>query len=242
MGGPAAGRVTDELFALDRPPAVLGPGAVHVPDWMDRRRQEFLVRACVEWTAARPPRTPVLPGGGRMSVRTTHLGRNWSPYRYDDDETAASEPLPDWLVRAARSALGEAAAVDPQVAAEHGWPLDPEAFTPDAALVNLYGRGASMGLHQDRDEASDAPVISLSLGDACTFRFGTPEHRGRPYTDVRLESGDLVVFGGRSRLAFHGVPKVFDGTAPAWCSEVLGAAPGRVNITLRQTRALTVGA
>ena len=107
---------------------------------------------------------------------------------------------------------------------------------PDSCLVNLYRDGARMGLHQDRDEASPAPVVSFSLGDACTFRFGTPEHRGRPYTDVRLESGDLVVFGGPSRMAFHGVPKVFDSTAPSWCREVLGAEPGRVNITLRMTR------
>lgn len=230
--------MTDALFPLDRPPAVLGPGAVHVPDWMDRRRQEFLLRACVDWTATRPPRTVTLPGGGRMSVRTTHLGRNWSPYRYDDDEEVT--PLPDWLVRAARSALGEAAAVDPLVATVNGRPVVADAFIPDAALVNLYGRGASMGLHQDKDETSGAPVISLSLGDSCTFRFGTPSHRGRPYTDVRLESGDLVVFGGPSRLAFHGVPKVFDGTAPAWCADVLGAAPGRVNITLRVTGASTL--
>lgn len=222
--------MTDPLFALHREPTVLGPGAVHVPDWMDRRRQEYLLRACADWAAARPPRSVVLPGGGQMSVRTTYLGRHWSPYRYDDDE--AVPPLPDWLMRAARSALETAAAVDPLLA----W----EGYAPDAALVNLYGRGATMGLHQDRDEVSGAPVVSLSLGDACTFRFGTPENRGRPYTDVRLESGDLVVFGGPSRLAFHGVPKVFDGTAPAWCTDELGAAPGRVNITLRETRPPTL--
>ncbi|GAA1054491.1 alpha-ketoglutarate-dependent dioxygenase AlkB [Dietzia natronolimnaea] len=218
--------MTDPLFGIDRPPAVLGPGAVHVPDWMDRPQQEYLLRACVDWASARPPRSIVLPGGGRMSVRTLCLGRHWTPYRYDDDEVVP--PLPDWLVRAARSGLETATAVDPSLG-------DP-AYTPDAALVNLYGRDATMGLHQDRDEASSAPVVSLSLGDACTFRFGTPHHRGRPYTDVRLESGDLVVFGGPSRMAFHGVPRVFDGTAPAWCRDVLGAGPGRVNITLRQTR------
>ena len=121
------------------------------------------------------------------------------------------------VVRAARNGLAAAAAVEPVVAGSADRTPDPvPAYTPDTALVNLYGRGSTMGLHQDRDEASTAPVVSLSLGDACTFRFGTPEHRGRPYTDVRLESGDLVVFGGPSRMAFHGVPKVFDGTAPAW--------------------------
>jgi alkylated DNA repair protein (DNA oxidative demethylase) len=225
--------VTDALFPLDRPPAVLAPGAVHVPGWMGREQQEFLLRACAGWAAERAPRTVVLPGGGRMTVRTLSLGRGWTPYRYDDE---AVPPLPDWLLRAARSALAAAAAVDPAVATDDGRPIDPADYTPDAALVNLYGRGSTMGLHQDRDEASGAPVVSLSLGDACTFRFGTPEHRGRPYTDVRLESGDLVVFGGPSRLAFHGVPRVVDGSAPAWCAEVLGGSPGRVNLTLRRTR------
>lgn len=226
--------MTEPLFGVHREPTILAPGAVHVPDWMSRVQQEFLLRACVDWAAVRVPRSIVLPGGGRMSVRTFSLGRHWTPYRYDDD-VAATPPIPDWLLRAARNGLGAAAAVDPAVTASAHTP--DSAYTPDAALVNLYGRGATMGLHQDRDEASLAPVVSFSLGDACTFRFGTPEHRGRPYTDVRLESGDLVVFGGPSRMAFHGVPKVFDGTAPAWCRETLGASPGRVNITLRRTRA-----
>lgn len=222
--------MTEPLFGVRREPAILGPGAVHAPDWLSREQQEFLLRACADWAAVCAPRSIVLPGGGRMSVRTFSLGRHWTPYRYDDDN-ADVPPIPEWLVRAARSALSAAAAVDPRVAE-----TDSAIYTPDAALVNLYGPGATMGLHQDRDEASGDPVVSLSLGDACTFRFGTPEHRGRPYTDVRLESGDLVVFGGPSRMAFHGVPKVVDGTAPAWCRDVLGAAPGRVNITLRRTR------
>ena len=238
--------MTEPLFGVQREPAIIAPGAVHVPDWLSREQQEFLLRACAEWAAVCAPRSIVLPGGGRMSVRTFSLGRHWSPYRYDDDN-AATPPIPDWLLRAARSALSAAVAIDPSAADAGAADTDAAeghdvarsasaAYSPDAALVNLYGPGATMGLHQDRDEASLAPVISFSLGDACTFRFGTPEHRGRPYTDVRLESGDLVVFGGPSRMAFHGVPKVFDGTAPAWCREVLGAAPGRVNLTLRRTR------
>ena len=240
--------MTEPLFGVRREPVILSPGAVHVPDWMSREQQEYLLRACADWAAVRAPRSIVLPGGGRMSVRTFSLGRRWSPYRYDDDED--TPPIPAWLLRAARSGLAAATAVDPRVAVTPvrtqtgttpaGAPptgtTGPEAYSPDAALVNLYGPGATMGLHQDRDEASGDPVVSFSLGDACTFRFGTPEHRGRPYTDVRLESGDLVVFGGPSRLAFHGVPKVHDSSAPAWCRDVLGAAPGRVNITLRRTR------
>jgi alkylated DNA repair protein (DNA oxidative demethylase) len=86
-------------------------------------------------------------------------------------------------------------------------------------------------MHADRDERSPAPVVSVSLGDSCVFRFGTPAGRGRPWTDVVLESGDLFVFGGPSRLAFHGVPKVFSGTG----DPAIGLDRGRFNVTLRET-------
>jgi alkylated DNA repair protein (DNA oxidative demethylase) len=88
-----------------------------------------------------------------------------------------------------------------------------------------------MGMHQDKDEKSRAPVVSLSIGDRCVFRFGNTEDRGRPYTDVELGSGDLFVFGGPSRLAFHAVPKVYPGTA----GPETGMSGGRLNITLRVT-------
>ncbi len=85
-----------------------------------------------------------------------------------------------------------------------------------------------MGMHRDAEEKSAAPVVSLSLGDSCVFRFGNTASRGRPYQDVRLCSGDLFVFGGPARLAYHGVPKVLPGTGPRG----LGLT-GRLNITLR---------
>jgi alkylated DNA repair protein (DNA oxidative demethylase) len=88
-----------------------------------------------------------------------------------------------------------------------------------------------MGMHQDKDERSDAPVVSLSIGDTCLFRFGNTETRGRPYTDVQLASGDLFVFGGPSRFAYHGVPKVYPGTG----DPATGLASGRLNLTLRVT-------
>jgi alkylated DNA repair protein (DNA oxidative demethylase) len=64
-----------------------------------------------------------------------------------------------------------------------------------------------MGMHPHRAERSAAPVVSLSVGDSCVFRFGNTERRSRPWCDVVLESGDAVVFGGPSRFAFHVVPK-----------------------------------
>ena len=71
-----------------------------------------------------------------------------------------------------------------------------------------------MGLHQDKDEVSLDPVVSFSIGDACVFRFGNTVNRNRPFTDVDLRSGDLFVFGGPARLAYHGVTKIIPGTAP----------------------------
>jgi alkylated DNA repair protein (DNA oxidative demethylase) len=84
-------------------------------------------------------------------------------------------------------------------------------------------------MHRDTDERTDAPVVSVSLGDTCVFRFGNTATRTRPYTDVELRSGDLFVFGGPSRWAYHGVPRVFAGTA----NPALGLESGRINITVR---------
>ncbi|MDT9688539.1 alpha-ketoglutarate-dependent dioxygenase AlkB [Streptomyces sp. P9(2023)] len=203
----------DTLFPRER--AVVGPGAVHVPGWLSLDRQRELVAACREWGRGPVPyRHTVLPGGGVMSVRSLCLGRRWVPYRYLD---TVDLPLPESLRTLGREGVREA----------YGEDLG---FSPDTALVNFYGSGAAMGLHQDKEERSGAPVVSLSLGDRCVFRFGNTETRGKPYTDVELVSGDLFVFGGPSRFAYHGVPKVLAGTA----DPALGLT-GRLNITLRET-------
>ncbi len=136
-----------------------------------------------------------------------------------------SHPSRSGSPNSSRAAVADARAVDPSVITGEG------CFEPDVALVNFYGPGARMGMHVDRDERSPDPVVSLSVGDTCVFRFGNPSGRGRPWTDVALESGDLVVFGGPSRRAYHGVPKVLEGTA----APEVGAGCGRFNVTVRVT-------
>ncbi|NEY31754.1 alpha-ketoglutarate-dependent dioxygenase AlkB [Streptomyces sp. PRKS01-65] len=209
-----------ELFPRIR--TEVAPGAVHVPDWLDAAGQRRLLDACREW--ARPPaglRTVRTPGGGTMTARQVCLGRHWYPYGYArtavDGDGSPVKPFPAWL-----GELGRRAVADALGAAQAG----PEPY--DIALINFYDGDARMGMHRDGDEASPAPVVSLSLGDTCVFRFGNTETRARPYTDVELRSGDLFVFGGPSRLAYHGVPRVRAGTAPP----ALRLA-GRLNITLR---------
>ncbi|MFB9463893.1 alpha-ketoglutarate-dependent dioxygenase AlkB family protein [Streptomyces cinereospinus] len=209
-----------ELFPRDR--TEIAPGAVHVPDWLDGDGQRELLRACREW--ARPPaglRTVRTPGGGTMTARQVCLGWHWYPYAYArtvvDGDGAPVKPFPAWLAELGRRAVTDALGAE----AASGAPFD-------IALINFYGADARMGMHRDGDEKSHAPVVSLSLGDSCVFRFGNTGTRARPYTDVELRSGDLFVFGGPSRLAYHGVPRVLPGTAP----RRLGLT-GRLNVTLR---------
>jgi alkylated DNA repair protein (DNA oxidative demethylase) len=206
---------------------LVAPGAVHLADWLDADLQRELVAACREWAVAPVPiRAARVPGGHLMSVRTVCLGWHWSPYRYTrtavDAGGARVADLPSWLAD-----LGRRAVADAYQDASAG-----SAYRPDAALINFYDNTARMGMHQDKDERSDAPVVSLSLGDTCVFRFGNTDDRGKPWTDVELASGDLFVFGGPSRFAYHGVPRIRPGTGDP---DVTGLARGRLNITLRTT-------
>ena len=87
------------------------------------------------------------------------------------------------------------------------------AHPPEACLVNFYSGTAKMGLHQDRDEqALDAPVMSISLGDTALFRMGGTDRGGKTQS-VKLASGDVLVIGGAARLCFHGIDRIYPGTS-----------------------------
>jgi len=214
-----------------RAPEVVAPGAVLLPGWLDADSQRALAEQCRTWgEQAGGFRSPRMPRGGVMSVEIACLGWHWFPYRYsrhvDDDDGRPVAPFPDRLGALSRRAVADARSVDPSVDAG-----STGTYRPDVALINRYGAGARMGMHVDRDERSPAPVVSFSLGDACTFRFGTPAGRGRPWTDVPLESGDAFVFGGPSRLAYHGVPRIVPGSG----DPAVGVGGGRINVTVRQS-------
>ena len=132
-----------------------------------------------------------------------------------------AKPFPGWLADLGRRAVSDA----------YADPASADGYCPDVALVNYYDEKARMGMHADRDERSLAPVVSLSLGATCIFRFGNIHNRNRPWTDVELETGDLFVFGGQARLAYHGVPRTLPGTG----RPEIGLSAGRLNITLRES-------
>ncbi|MCU6480760.1 alpha-ketoglutarate-dependent dioxygenase AlkB family protein [Arthrobacter sp. A2-55] len=210
---------------MERPRRELAPGAVHVPNWLNMEQQKWLVARFKEWASGPVPIRSAKVGGHEMSVKTVCLGWHWRPYQYTRDAVDVNGnrvlDFPDWMVRLGRKALVEAS----------GNPHAGDDFTPDTALVNYYDATAQMGMHQDKDELSKAPVVSLSIGDTCQFRFGNADNRSKPYEDISLSSGDLFVFGGASRFAYHGVPRIYPGTAPDGC----GLATGRINITMRVT-------
>ena len=221
---PAAEEVPPVFDLIPRPRREVAPGVVHVPGWLDEARQTELVRAARGWAAEGPgARRATLPSGHEMSVSAVCLGWHWIPYRYsatrDDQDGSPVTPFPAWL-----AALG-ADAVTEAYDAEAG-----RAYRPDVALVNFYRGDARLGMHVDREERALDPVVSLSLGAACVFRVGNTENRGRPWTDVVLESGDLMVFGRENRLVHHGVPRVL----PEVPAPPIGTAEDeRINLTLR---------
>jgi len=179
-----------------------------------------LVEAIAEITAASPFRNMVTPGGYTMSVAMTNCGRlGWVTdrrgYRYDTLDPLSGEPWPplppiyrDLATRAA-DAAGYAG------------------FEPDACLVNRYEPGTRLSLHQDRNERDfTAPIVSVSLGLPAVFLFGGPRRQDRPRR-VRLENGDVVVWGGPTRLTFHGVAPLADGEHPL-------TGRHRINLTFRK--------
>jgi len=188
------------------------------PGYLDRGRQERLVVVLRKVFAAAPLFTSRMPKSGRpMSVRVSNCGPlGWLSdahgYRYEPahpDTGHAWPPIPDAL-----AAIWNDIARFPH--------------PPEACLINFYGPGAKMGLHQDRDEEDfAAPVVSLSLGDSCLFRIGG-QRRGDPTRSLRLNSGDALVLGGDARLAFHGVDRIYPGTS------TLLAEGGRINLTMRR--------
>ncbi len=202
----------------------VAPGAFHLPGYLPLERQASLVAECQALVdGAVPAYVPVVRGGGKMHVRMLCLGRHWNgrTYRYEptrsDYDGLPAPPLPP----AFRALAGE-------IAAAVGMP-----FHADLCILNYYEEGGRMGLHQDKDESPESiarglPVVSVSVGATARFLFGGLRRRD-PVQAIALASGDAFVFGGESRLRYHGVTQIRPGTAPP----ELGIG-GRFNLTFRQ--------
>lgn len=189
------------------------------PGYLDATAQKALVAEVLASFEAAPPYRPRMPRTGQpWSIHQTNFGSlGWvsrpDGYGYSRLNEAVNAPWP--AIPAALLALWDEIAAYPA--------------PPECCLVNLYDAPKSrMGLHRDEDEeALDAPVISISLGDTCVFRVGGFA-RSDKSKSFRLASGDVLVIGGASRLRYHGVDRVIPGSS--------GLVPGggRINLTLRR--------
>ena len=194
----------------------MAAGIVLWREYFSLDAQKALVDEVFQRIAQAPFYRPVMPGNGKpFSVEQTNFGSlGWvsdkSGYRYQATHPVTGAPWP--AIPRALLELWHAIA---------GAPL------PQCCLVNLYRGSARMGLHQDRDETADAPVVSVSLGDSARFRIGRAS-RGGPTNSVPLASGDVLMFGGPARRAFHGIDRILPGTS------TLVPAGGRINLTLRR--------
>ena len=197
----------------------LAPGFIYLPEFFDRAAQAALLADVRTAMSAAPLFVPRMPRTGKpFSVRMTNCGAlGWvsdaaGGYRYQATHPETGLPWPD-IPALALQAWTEAAGPAPP---------------PEACLVNFYDAAARMGLHQDRDEQDlAAPVVSISLGDAALFRFGGTSRSGGTKS-IRLQSGDVVVIGGASRIDYNEIYRIITGS-----STQLGE-PGRINLTLRR--------
>lgn len=181
---------------------------------MDIARQQELLALARGIVAAAPLYTATTRSGARFGYQQTGAGLGWTSdrqgYRYQATHPVTGRALP--AIPEAFLALGR----------EHG-------LEANALLLNFYGPGGKLGLHQDRDEGCDDPVVSLSLGDDAVFLLGGTT-RAIATREVLLHSGDIITLAGPTRFAFHGIARILPGTGPTG----LLRKPGRINITLRR--------
>jgi len=168
-----------------------------------------------------PPRRMVTPGGHTMSVAMTNCGdAGWTTdrrgYRYSEVDPETNRPWPPMPILFSQLAANAAEAA--------GY----ETFNPDSCLINYYEPKSKMSLHQDKDERDfSQPIVSVSLGLPATFLFGGLA-RSAPTRKIRLEHGDVVVWGDASRMVYHGIAPLKTGSHPE-----TGAT--RINLTFRKS-------
>jgi DNA oxidative demethylase len=212
------------LFEAEPVDVPLAPGAVLLAGFA-RSSGEQLVAAVQQVAEQAPFRHMVTPGNHVMSAAMTNCGpAGWvadrSGYRYDalDPESGRLwPPMPELFTELAGRAAARAGFAD---------------FVPDACLINRYEPGARLTLHQDKDEQDfGAPIVSVSLGLPAVFLLGGLRRTDKTQR-VALAHGDVVVWGGPSRLRYHGVLPLAAGNHP-----LLGAC--RINLTLRKARTVS---
>ncbi|KAL3691554.1 hypothetical protein R1sor_005205 [Riccia sorocarpa] len=230
---------------------VLDPGLILLKRWLTIDQQVDIVRQC--------RRLGVGPGGfyrpqyreeDKMHLRMMCLGMQWQPTvrsyepRRTTYDNALAPPIPEAFLRMVDKALSVAqilAAEDSGAKSKMiviNQSSTVPSMAPDICIVNFYEFSGNLGMHQDKDESPESlkkglPVVSFSIGDSGEFTYGW-DNDPETAQKVVLESGDVIIFGGPSRMLFHGVTKIFKDTAPGALLQRTNLRPGRLNLTFRQ--------
>lgn len=206
----------DDLFLVTLP-----IGTSHLKNCLDSALQCELVNATQFVSKSAEFSHLTTKSGGVYSAKITNCGTVgwWSDtkgYRYTENDPRSGKPWPEMpklFMETLKSALCGTSA---------------EGFEPDACLINHYAKGAKMGLHQDKDEADFShPIVTISLGAAADFLIGGKK-RSDPSQGIVVESGDIVIMGGESRMRFHGIRKIYPGSSPH------ADLDGRISLTFRK--------
>lgn len=202
-------------------PPVLPSGIFHLTGKLDSQHQSALIDATRHLSKSAEFSHPTTKSGGTYSAEITNCGQVgwWSDvrgYRYTEIDPRSGRAWPDMpklFLDTLDSILSETVA---------------EGFEPDACLINHYVKGAKMGLHQDKDERDFShPIVTVSLGAAADFLIGGLK-RSDPSQVILVESGDVLIMGGESRMRFHGIRKIYPGSSP------IAGVEGRLSLTFRK--------
>ncbi|XP_071720810.1 DNA N(6)-methyladenine demethylase ALKBH1D-like [Rutidosis leptorrhynchoides] len=228
---PGIGKVEDVKTSCVK----LQNGVVLLKNYVSLRDQVELVKTCQEYGMGPGGfYQPITSSGGKLNLRMMCFGRNWDPITkynsiYRGNDGSEAPPIPPQLVSLAVKSIQDCKAYDDCM----------PSMDPDICIVNHYSAvTGQLGLHQDRDESKSSlerglPVVSVSVGDTAKFIYGHSKDVRRA-NRVLLESGDVLIFGGKSRHVFHGVTKIISNSAPRLLIQQTDLRPGRLNLTFRQ--------
>ncbi|MFS7975722.1 putative DNA oxidative demethylase [Helianthus anomalus] len=212
---------------------ILGPGMIHLKNYVSLKDQVDIVNICQKWGMESGGFYKPSCQNGADNRQHMCFGRNWDPEtRYDNIYTSdGSEPPP---IPYELTSLAETAIQDAQAHLEED---ELPSMCPDTCSVSFYPLDGRLGLHQDLDENSDAlqkglPVVSISIGYMAEFLYGHTRDEQK-LNKVWLQSGDVIIFGGKSRLVYHGVSQICPYSAPQPLVSATALRAGRLSLTLR---------
>ncbi|KAM3261596.1 hypothetical protein ACQJBY_052335 [Aegilops geniculata] len=223
----------------------LRPGMVLLKNFLNPDDQVKIIKHCRDLGVG--PGGFYQPGyreGAKLSLRMMCLGKNWDPDsgKYGDIRPvdAAQPPkIPAEFTKLVKDAIEASHEFFKKRGKGTTIPaVELPQMSPDICIVNFYTTGGKLGLHQDKDEDESSlekglPVVSFSLGDTAEFLYGDDRDVDKA-SKIKLESGDVLIFGGQSRLIFHGVSGIVPKSAPLWVTDKANLRPGRLNLTFRQ--------